>query len=112
MCFKFLEERMAKIEERFMEHVRDSVKERTKQKVLITKKEWESFHGNSYERKVLHPLLDNECLLSVIEYYYSQTGWKKSSKFDIPETYNETIQREFLPLLMERFKELLQKNNP
>jgi hypothetical protein len=107
---KFLRERAELIETRFMEHVRDSVKQRLEQTALITKKEWDTFNGNSYERKLLHPLMDNECLINSIEYYYSQTGWRKSYKFYIPSSYNDAIQTEFLPMLIERFKLLMEEN--
>ena len=66
---------------------------------------------NSYERKLFFPHYTNEYLSKEIDYYLLEGGnefWKVS-EIELTSTYNETLKRNLLHLLLDRFKELIKK---
>ena len=60
--------------------------------------------ANSYERRVLVPLLDDEAMADLAAYYIGQGGGKLG-ELSIAKSYNDAVEREFAPLLVERLRE-------
>jgi len=105
--FKGLEEYKKRREQDFMQYVDDDIVERFEKGTVITKDEYFSMTLNSYERKYLFPLYDDELLLYLIEYSLGQEGKTEIYKYDIPKHYIDSVLRLYLPELIRRFK-----NNP
>lgn len=59
--------------------------------------------ANSYERRVLVPLLDDEAMADLAAYYIGQGGGKLG-ELSIAKSYNDAVEREFAPLLVERLR--------
>ena len=60
--------------------------------------------ANSYERRVLVPLLDDEAMADLAAYYIGQGGGRLG-ELSIAKSYNDAVEREFAPLLVERLRE-------
>ena len=105
--FKGLEEYKKRREQEFMQYVGDDIIERFEKGTVITKDEYFLMRLNSYERKYLFPLYDDELLLYLIEYSLGQEGKTEIYKYDIPNHYTDSVLRLYLPELIRRFK-----NNP
>lgn len=63
--------------------------------------------ANSYERKLLVPLLDDEALCKLTEYCMGQEGGELG-EHELARHYGDAVQREFAPLLVKRLRELSQ----
>lgn len=59
--------------------------------------------ANSYERRVLVPLLDDEAMSDLAAYYIGQGGGRLG-ELSIAKSYNDAVEREFAPLLVERLR--------
>lgn len=58
---------------------------------------------NSYERRILVPLLDDLGVCTITEYNMSQ--YRTLSELDVAVVYDESVQRELAPLLVKRLRE-------
>jgi hypothetical protein len=58
---------------------------------------------NSYERKVLLPVLDDIAVCELTEYCISQ--YRTLGELDVAVVYDEAVQRELAPLLVKRLRE-------
>lgn len=58
---------------------------------------------NSYERKVLLPVLDDLAVCELTEYCMSQ--YRTLGELDVAVVYDEAVQRELAPLLVKRLRE-------
>jgi hypothetical protein len=63
--------------------------------------------ANSYERKLLIPLLDDEALCKFTEYCMGQEGGELG-EYELARHYGDAVQREIAPLLVKRLRELSQ----
>jgi hypothetical protein len=104
MAFTGIEEFMKKKEAEFMKYVDASVIDRFKEGTPITLEEFHNMRLNSYERKYLFPLFDDELLLWHIEYSLMQEGNRELFKYDLPKHYTDAVLRQYLPELIRRFK--------
>ena len=57
---------------------------------------------NSYERRILVPLLDDLGVCAITEYNMSQ--YRTLSELDVAVVYDESVQRELAPLLVKRLR--------
>ena len=57
---------------------------------------------NSYERRILVPLLDDLGVCTITEYNMSQ--YRSLSELDVAVVYDESVQRELAPLLVKRLR--------
>ncbi len=113
MAFKFLEEWAKKHRTAFYAHVRPwigigaAVCKATGRRIT-----WEEHTGlialwdgaNSYERRLLFPLLDDEGLCRYAEYCMGQAG-RELGELELPQHYNDAVEREIAPLLVKRLRE-------
>lgn len=60
--------------------------------------------ANSYERRLLVPILDDEALCRHAEYCMSQVG-RELGEHELAQHYGDAVQREIAPLLVERLRE-------
>lgn len=110
---KFLDERHERIRQEFYSNVRPWIAVGVAAcKALsrrLTSAEYKSLidlwgGANSYERRVLVPLLDDAALADLATYYIGQGGGKLG-ELSIAKSYNDAVEREFAPLLVERLRE-------
>lgn len=59
---------------------------------------------NSYEWRILVPLLDDPGLCELAEYCMGQAG-RKLGELELAEHYGDAVQRELAPLLVKRLRE-------
>ena len=83
MAFTGLKKYHIKIKQRFMYHVKPEIKLLSERKKQITWKEYSE----------------------IIEYCLSQCG-RELGKYELAKHYNDAIIREFMPLIIKRFKEI------
>jgi len=107
MAFKFLKERQKEREEKFY----NSVQEKTMKRAYldgspITLEEYKEMRMNSYDRRVLEPLFDDEVLLEIIEYALAQEGNSEFDDYKIPSSYTESVLRVHIHELIRGFKNL------
>jgi hypothetical protein len=60
--------------------------------------------ANSYERRLIVPLLNDEALADLADYCIAQGGGVLG-ELDIATHYNDAVEREFAPLLSKRLRE-------
>ena len=97
---KFSEE----LEERFMSHISPEIRARVESGLPVTWTEYENLRGNSYERKVLYPLLDDEALVNLTELCLKNSSCGRLGRFSLAKHYDEALIGEMLPMLLDRFK--------
>ena len=103
--FKFMEERLEKRKQEFMQHVRPHIIELA-ERGQVTHEEYNSLRMNSYERRYLHPYLTTDALVKLTRYCLSQTGyWQPCGEFEVPKDYEDAVMRDLLPLLLDRMEE-------
>lgn len=68
------------------------------QDIYITYEEYKSMTMNSYERAVLYPIMDDNCLIQVCLQHQNNFS---------PTTYEESANHLLFPLLIERLKRTL-----
>lgn len=99
-------ERLAqKYKKGFMSHVSKAVLVRFKTKKPITWEEYGNMRMNSYERRLVHPLLDTPALIKLIEHELEQEGNTPLPRYSVPRSYTDSILRLHLPELLKRIKE-------
>lgn len=111
MAFKLFEEEAAKRRAEFMAHVSPEVLALVEGlKALgrrLSRAEWEKLRMNSYERRLLVPLLDDEALCHLAASCIEQGGSKAVlGEFELATDYNDAVRRELAPLLVERLRAL------
>ena len=104
MAFTGIKEFMQKKQDNFMQYIDQWVIDRFSTGEPITLAEYKTFAINSYERKYLFPLFNNELLLYLIEYSLGQDGHKELFKYDLPRHYTDSVLRLYLPELIRRIK--------
>jgi hypothetical protein len=62
---------------------------------------------NSYERKVILPVLDDLAVCELTEYCRSQCG-RDLGELDLASHYGDAVERELAPLLVKRLREAVQ----
>jgi len=105
MTFKFLKERSKEREKNFYLHVQ----EKTMIRVYldgspITLEEYKEMRMNSYDRRILEPLFNDDVLLYIIETSLAQEGNSEYYGFQIPSSYTESVLRVHIHELIRRFK--------
>lgn len=70
----------------------------------VTWEQYQKMCMNSYEQYLMHPLLDDEALMNLIEYCIANCEHQRDI---IPIHYDEAVIHELTPLLIKRMKELL-----
>ena len=90
----------------FMSHISDEIRARAEHPEPVTLQEYQALRMNSYERKFLLPHIDNETLIYIARYSYSQIG-RRLTKHQIAEDYSEALMLEYAPLLCDRLEEMI-----
>lgn len=112
MAFKFLEEWAEKYRAAFYAHVRSWIGVGAAAcKAAGRRITWEEHTGlielwdgaNSYERRLLIPLLDDEGLCRHAEYCMGQAS-RELGELELPQHYNDAVEREIAPLLVKRLR--------
>ena len=64
---------------------------------------------NSYERSLYHPYLTNKALIELVEYYIKQSfsEFRKTDKYTLESSYNDTLKHKLIHLLIKRLKEVI-----
>lgn len=107
----FLEKKAFERQQEFMRHVRPKFKKRLKDRKLISVEEWQAIRANNYEWKLLHQKLDNRAFLFVLRHYLNNSSQPQGlPQFELAGSYDEAIEREFLPDLIVRFEKLLNRS--
>lgn len=88
----------------FMPHVKEKVQNRIASGEPITKEEWLGMYTNSYERKLLIDLMDEETLLHDIKVNLENAGIREMGKYELPKHYNDAIERLYIHELIRRFE--------
>lgn len=88
----------------FYDHVKPEIRALCERPERVTLAEYMELRANSYERRILHQRLDDEALLWLAEYCMGQAG-RSLGEFDLPEHYNDAVEREIAPLLAKRLRE-------
>lgn len=96
------------MEDDFMSHISRKVKARMKINYVITHEEYMSMRINSYERKLLLEYFSDSAFLELAEYCYYQSSHKEINKFGLARSYDNAVTGELLPVMMRRFKKLLE----
>jgi len=105
----FFKDRSEKIEREFMNHVSDEVKLRYKNPDPITLQEYEKFRGNSYERKLLLPKMDNETLIHQARHclnFANQHNFRQLGKYEIARHYDQALSGDLIHMLIDRLEQL------
>ena len=98
--------------EEFLSHCRPEMIELSKSGQLLTE-ETIPERMNSYEAQLLMPLWSDELLIQRIEYYLKQVSWEfnETPDYVLPEHYNDAIKTKFIFILLNKFKEKVNKEN-
>jgi hypothetical protein len=88
----------------FMSHVKSSVKERFETGVPISFEKYSGMRLNSYERRFIQPLLDDNALIRQIKYSMAQEGICQLGQYTIPKSYLEEVTGVLLPEIIKRFE--------
>ena len=106
MTLKFLREKAKQREIDFFLHVQEKTMLRAYQDGSpITLDKYKEMRMNSYDRRVLESLFDDETLLHIIEYALEQEGNTEFYSHQIPSSYTESILRVHIHELIRRFKQ-------
>jgi hypothetical protein len=95
--------------DRFMSNVSDHVKvtilRLKEQGGQLTWGEYKALHPlNSYERKLLHPYLDDEALIRLTEICLGNSSYQRLGDLSLARHYDEAIVGELTPMLIERIR--------
>ena len=104
MPFKGLKERQDERRREFFRHVSTEVLERYTTGKPIGIVEWHEMRTNSYERRLLLPLLTDEAIIEQTQYALNQEGIQKATRFEIPRSYRASILSFFVWELIARLK--------
>ena len=104
---KKLRQRMIEKEKEFMSHISDDILELYTKQEPITNKIYQSLRMNSYERRLIHSLLDDETLIKITEYALCQDNHSEAGKFQIPISYTSSIISLHIHELIKRLKNKL-----
>ncbi len=92
-----------KAREDFMQYVRKHIFDRIEDGTPITWEEYSSMTMNSYERRAMASLFDDECLVKIIKYALTQEGDDELSQYSLPKSYRDSILSLHIHELMRRF---------
>ena len=87
----------------FLINVREKFAVKVGNKEIIGLEEYKSLRMNSYETKLIEPILSDEALVWKLENAISNTG-VSTSQYSIPSDYNEYILTDGIDELLKRFK--------
>lgn len=104
MAFKGFEDTRRRLYEEYHSHVDDWVRERVASGRIITHAEFQEMRGNSWERKLLYPLLDNEALIHLTRYCIGNSSPMRDQLHGIPAVYDESVIHVLAPLLIQRLE--------
>jgi hypothetical protein len=104
------EEWIKKRRDEFMENVGPDVQLLLDLGQPITWEEYVGFTMNSYERVLLYPLLTDDAILKLTEYCYDQSNYRKLHQYRLPQSYNDAVTDLLIPMIMERFKSIIDKD--
>ena len=89
---------------KFFSNVRERFAVKVGNKETIGLEEYKSLRMNSYEAKLIEPILSDEALIWKLENAINNIG-VNTSKYSIPSDYNEYILTDGINELLRRFKE-------
>jgi len=95
-----------KIKDDFVSKISDSVKERYKTGKVIDIKEYREMKVNSYESKLLEPLLSNESFIDKVENAFKNSNIGTTFRFRLPTTYTDFLTGDGIAGLLQRLKML------
>jgi hypothetical protein len=107
MSLDFLKNRAKKSKEEFLSYVQDKTFERIEKGTPITLEEYKGMRMNSYDRRMLQPLFDDETLIHVTKYALDIEGNTKFRDMQIPAHYTESVLRVHVWELLERFEKMI-----
>ena len=100
---KFLKGLQEKKKQDFMQHVSEKIQKRVESGLPMCEEEYRELRANSYERKLLMPLLTISALFAHIDYCYSQSTFHPKGQYKLPKSYDDAITEELLPLLLKKW---------
>jgi hypothetical protein len=107
MGFKFLEDRAERRKKWFLSHVQEKTFERFKKGTPITLDEYKGMRMNSYDRRMLEPLFDDETIIYVTKYALNMEGNTKFHYHQIPSDYTQSVLKVHVWELLERFEKMI-----
>lgn len=111
MAIDQLKEEFRKLREikkaRFMENVSEAVQARLADPKPIGIDEYNELRANTYERRLLAKKYDDSVFLKMMEYSFANSRFTELMEFEIVNTYDSAVIREYIPELMRRFKKLI-----
>lgn len=105
---KFLDDYKTKINKEFMSHVSQKIKERFETDKEIDLEEFKEMRINSYEYKLIEPLLSPEAFIFRIDEAIKNISVRQHS-MEISSTYDEYILTDGINELLKRYKKLVRK---
>ncbi len=111
-----IEKEYNKHKNKYLSHVKEEILEmvqEAEQNGIRIPKEKANQRMNSYERNLLRPYLTDEHLIETIEYHLLQSGeeFRRTGKYTIDGTYNDSLKHKFIHILLDRFKEKIIKSD-
>lgn len=100
----FFNSKKSKRKAEFMSNVSQEVKDRVATKEPVSYGEWKKFVGNSYERALLYPLMDDNCLMKTAQYFMDHGGIRAVGPWELGIDYKDGLERVLLPLILKRLK--------
>ncbi len=91
--------------QRFYSHISKTVIKRYQTREIITWEEYQDMVLNSYERRLLHPLLSTEALIKTTEYALLQENQIELYQYSTPKHHKKAILKLHIHEILKRLKE-------
>jgi len=90
----------------FWDKVQDKTKERIQTRIRITPEEYNQMRGNSWDWKVIGPMLNTSALIQAVEHNINNcTSIERTSRYETDTVYEEALINKWIPILLDRLEE-------
>ena len=87
----FFNKLSAKIKADYMGNVSDQIQQLVAAGKTISQKQFDGLQMNSYEAKLVYPLLDHEAYISLVRRCLTNCSQRPLSKYQVGSTYDEAL---------------------